>query len=443
MTFRSAFDAKSVSIEFSGYMSYLYAKKRRKGLKRGPCYSPSVITAATRDVSPPLTTMATSDVSSPPVTCATEISAVNCRMTDVSPPEVMDYIDFFQSSCSVSFESLLLDFSDMWTDQSNVSGDLNELPEELLTFPSSSTPVRSADTHCNEHLASGSFEFLEACSATSAASSVGVPVMTLATVPSVSTCMLTSLSPAPVTSAVHVISSPVTSRSGVSHPLTSATSDVSPPLVTLATGTLAVSCVTPDVSPLQVMDSSDLSLSSCNVSFNPLLLDFCHVWTDQSSVSIQLTELSEELLTCSTPKRLADPRCNEHLAGSSFEACSATLAASSVSVPVTTLATVPSISTCMMTSLSPPPVTSAVHDISLPVSSKSGISPPLTTSDVSLPPVTSATGTSAASFVMIDTSVSPLTTATVTSENNTSSAVIKSRKRLRDECKWKKMSEKS
>ena len=147
MTFRSAFDAKSVSIEFSGYMSYLYAKKRRKGLKRGPCYSPSVITAATRDVSPPLTTMATSDVSSPPVTCATEISAVNCRMTDVSPPEVMDYIDFFQSSCSVSFESLLLDFSDMWTDQSNVSGDLNELPEELLTFPSSSTPVRSADTH--------------------------------------------------------------------------------------------------------------------------------------------------------------------------------------------------------------------------------------------------------------------------------------------------------
>jgi len=211
------------------------------------------------------------------VTCATEISAVNCRMTDVSPPEVMDYIDFFQSSCSVSFESLLLDFSDMWTDQSNVSGDLNELPEELLTFPSSSTPVRSADTHCNEHLASGSFEFLEACSATSAASSVGVPVMTLATVPSVSTCMLTSLSPAPVTSAVHVISSPVTSRSGVSHPLTSATSDVSPPLVTLATGTLAVSCVTPDVSLLQVMDSSDLSLSSCNVSFNPLLLDFCHV----------------------------------------------------------------------------------------------------------------------------------------------------------------------
>jgi len=44
--------------------------------------------------------------------------------------------------------------------------------------------------------------------------------------------------------------------------------------------------------------------------------------------------------------------------------------------------------------------------------------------------------------VMTDTSVSPLTTATVTSENNTSSAVIKSRKRLRDECKWKKMSQK-
>ena len=34
MTFGSAFDAKSDSDEFSGYMSYLYAKKKKR-LKKG------------------------------------------------------------------------------------------------------------------------------------------------------------------------------------------------------------------------------------------------------------------------------------------------------------------------------------------------------------------------------------------------------------------------